>query len=698
MVDDNLLKLLAAQQQQLEAQQQQTANIQQQLELLTRLFIPAAPEAGAQNGGPNGQPQVVIQPQQAVLNSADQKAKNLADKMTTFKYDPDSGLTFEAYYKRYERIFTVETEGWTDAAKIDLLTQKLESADYNKFADGLLPKIVTGITLDEAVAELKRHFGYRETKFRMRYNCFKLEKGEKESFIDYSTRINKQGERFEVAKCSADDLKNLLFISGLKNKNEKRVLEKLLDKVDAQQKRLESAADDAARAAIKKLTLHDLVNEAERILSLKADEEEVLENTAGHSTEVFAVQKLRGNKKSSTSSNSKSPTAPRPCRFCGGSHWERDCDHVSKICETCKVVGHKVGFCTSAAEAAFKALVKARETKAKVSQVTTRKKNMRKYVTPTISGIPMKLQLDSGADISIISIENWKKLGEPTLAKCRNPESASGGQIPMRGSFTCHMALGQSEEFGTCYVTERPNINLLGNDWIEALGLYNAPLASVFQIKMGPDESALKKEAEKKFPTLFSSGLGLCTKAKVSLTLKQDAKPVFRKARNVPFGAEKEIDEEINRQIELGVFTPIAFSEFAAPIVVVRRKNGKVRICGDYSTGLNDALEPNKFPLPTIDQILANMAGKKIFSKIDLSDAYLQLEIEDEDKKKLTVNTHRGLFQVNRMQPGVKTASGVFQELMCKMLAGIDGVFAFMDDFVLGAGTEKNTKICCSKF
>lgn len=629
-----------------------------------------------------------------VLNSAVQKAKNLAETMVVFSYDPDSNQTFDAWYKRYEPIFTTDVADWTDAAKIRLLLQKFAQPDYQKFADAILPEMPTELTLAAAVKELKRIFGYRETKFALRHKCFNLKKEDSESFVNYSTRINKHGEKFDVKTCTADDFKVLLFVSGLKGPHDAQILEKLLSKVDTQHKEIELAAGNvAALEAIKKLTLHDLVNEAERLLSLKSDKQEVRDPPSSQTNEVFAVQRPHSGKKSSPSTQQTGRAPKSPCRFCGGSHWERDCDHVNKACETCKNVGHKSGFCSSAMEAAFKSLLKSREAKSKVNQVKSRLPSKRKYVTPFISGVAVKLQLDSGADVTIITEDNWKKLGQPSLVTCRNPDSASGDQIPMKGSFTCHMTLGKSEDFGTCYVTDRPNINLLGNDWIEALGLYNTPLASVFHIKMGPDENALKREAGDKFPSLFAEGLGLCTKSKVALTLKAASKPVFRKARNVPIGAEKDVEAEIKRQQEMGVFTPVAYSDFAAPIVVVRKSNGKIRICGDYSTGLNDSLEPNKFPLPTIDHIVANMAGKKIFSKIDLSDAFLQLELDDDAKKLLTVNTHRGLFQVNRMQPGVKTAPGAFQELMCKMLSGVDGAFAFIDDIILGAANEKEHKV-----
>lgn len=139
---------------------------------------------------------------------------------------------------------------------------------------------------------------------------------------------------------------------------------------------------------------------------------------------------------------------------------------------------------------------------------------------------------------------------------------------------------------------------------------------------MNPNKD-LTAEIKTKFPLLFSDGLGCCNKMKVSLTLKQGAKPVFRKQRSVPFATASVIEDELKRLQCLGVITPVEYSDFVAPIIAVKKNNGKTRICGDYFTGLNDILEPNKYPLPMPEQIFGKLAGKKIFSKIYLSDAFL---------------------------------------------------------------------------
>lgn len=675
------------------------------------VFLKLIAQISGQTTDENGDP--IAQPAPAI----DQQFRNLAEQMILFCYDPDSNLTFDSWYKRYESIFTIEIANWQPAAKIRLLLQKFAQADYQKFADSILPQSPTQLTFDEVVAKLKAMFGYRETKFSLRHKCFSLKKEDSEDFVQFAARINKHGEKFDVTQCTADDLKVLLFVSGLKSREDSLILEKLLAKIDAQHAKMEAAVDVAARALIPKLTLQDLVNEAQRIINLKQDKSTIAESSASSSKEIFAIQQRqrswsgrKSGENTHTPSNFRSsrPGSPRfnssssppGCRFCAGAHWERDCNYKDKKCRTCGVTGHKAGSCVTAAEAMQRRNRFSRNhrrnsdpggTAATVNQVSNGPKASpaeRKFVQTSINGAKIRLQVDTASDLTIISKSSWEKLGKPHLTTVSTqPGSASGHPVNIWGFFECQMALNGRVSTGTCSVSSR--LDLLGIDWITKLGLWDVPLSSICNAINVQQSSGLAKEAEKKFPQLFSPGLGRCTKTKVSLTLKKDAPKVFRKARPVPFAAASAIEDEIMRQQHLGVFTPVQYADFAAPIVAVKKKNGQIRLCGDYSTGLNNALEPNQFPLPTADQIFATLAGKKIFTVIDLSDAFLQMELDDDAKRLLTVNTHVGLFQVNRMQPGVKTAPGMFQELMTKMLSNLGGnVMAFIDDIILGAPTE----------
>ena len=77
------------------------------------------------------------------------------------------------------------------------------------------------------------------------------------------------------------------------------------------------------------------------------------------------------------------------------------------------------------------------------------------------------------------------------------------------------------------------------------------------------------------------------------------------------------------------------YGEWASPTVYVEKKN--IRACVDFSTGLNDCLETYNYPLPSLQNRFAKLSGRKIFSKLDLSDAYLQILIDEKCAKYLNL-------------------------------------------------------------
>ena len=121
------------------------------------------------------------------------------------------------------------------------------------------------------------------------------------------------------------------------------------------------------------------------------------------------------------------------------------------------------------------------------------------------------------------------------------------------------------------------------------------------------------KDLKIKFPQVFSEGLGICKRTEAKFEVKENAKPIFKRKRNVPFGALEQIDKELERLENLGVISRIEFSEWASPVVYVKKKNNKIRMCADFSTGQNDCLRDHTYPLPSPEDIFASLNGGKIF-------------------------------------------------------------------------------------
>ena len=98
------------------------------------------------------------------------------------------------------------------------------------------------------------------------------------------------------------------------------------------------------------------------------------------------------------------------------------------------------------------------------------------------------------------------------------------------------------------------------------------------------------------------------------------------------------------------------------PIVPVPKKDGTVRVCGDYKVTVNPSLDVDQYPLPKPEDLFATLANGKSFSKLDLSQAYQQMVLEEEKSAEcLTVNTHLGLYQLTRLPFGVASAPAMFQ-------------------------------------
>ncbi|VDL85885.1 unnamed protein product [Schistocephalus solidus] len=117
----------------------------------------------------------------------------------------------------------------------------------------------------------------------------------------------------------------------------------------------------------------------------------------------------------------------------------------------------------------------------------------------------------------------------------------------------------------------------------------------------------------------------------------------------------------------------INYSAWAAPIVAVKKATCKVQSCADFSTGLNAALDKHQFPLPVPEDRFAKLNGENFYANLDLSDAYLQLEVAEESREILTIKTHCGLFQFTRLPFGVKPTPAIFQQTVDTMLTGNEG-------------------------
>lgn len=129
---------------------------------------------------------------------------------------------------------------------------------------------------------------------------------------------------------------------------------------------------------------------------------------------------------------------------------------------------------------------------------------------------------------------------------------------------------------------------------------------------------------------------------------------------------------------------------WVSPIVVFPKPNNpdKIRLCVDMRMP-NQAIQREHHPQPVIDDLITDLNGAKYFSKLDLSSAYHQLELDEESRYITTFTTHKGLYRYKRLNLGTNSASEIFQNALDNVLNGIQGCRNISDDIIIFGKTEE---------
>ncbi|VDP13105.1 unnamed protein product [Soboliphyme baturini] len=284
-------------------------------------------------------------------------------------------------------------------------------------------------------------------------------------------------------------------------------------------------------------------------------------------------------------------------------YYVSDCPFKEHTCSLRKEIGHKEGLCSVMSQTPF---IYSRTQKVRrfYALASADFKRSRRYLPFFISNRPVELLVDTGSDIISICSSTRKMIGSPRLSQTR-PISAVhfiGNPVPLQGKLKCTYRFNSKPLSDICY----GNGNLLGAEWIEKLGPFDQPFNKL------QDEPAARKSravsflnafnaeqfARSRFPSIYSNELGCCKRFKAILRLHPEAQPIFRPKRPVPHAAMPAEEAEPDRREKLDVISKVNYTDSAVPIVAVKKLNGFIRICADFSAGLNAALEMHQYSLP----------------------------------------------------------------------------------------------------
>ena len=182
------------------------------------------------------------------------------------------------------------------------------------------------------------------------------------------------------------------------------------------------------------------------------------------------------------------------------------------------------------------------------------------------------------------------------------------------------------------------------------------------------------------------------------------AKPIKCTPYRTSFKERQHLSQLVEEMKTNGLVTD-STSPWAAPVVLVKKKDGSFRFCCDWRK-LNAITKKDSMPLPRLDDTLDRLANAAYFTKLDFTCGYHQIELDDESKEKSAFTTPDGLFQFNVMGMGMCNAPATFQRLMYTMLGGLmwtscmaylDDIVIFSKDFATHVSDVKNVLIAIRK-
>ncbi|XP_071848847.1 uncharacterized protein [Apostichopus japonicus] len=334
---------------------------------------------------------------------------------------------------------------------------------------------------------------------------------------------------------------------------------------------------------------------------------------------------IRANK---NSPNSKFSNKPRPnrnqqtrggrpntkCRNCGGVYPHTgECPAKGKDCYKCGKANHYAKYCRSKpSDNRVKQI--SEEASDYVFAANAPKLESLPSCQVEIAGARISMGIDSQASVNVLDKLAFQKLTNESGAPddCLKPCASS------LFAYNSHTPLPTLREIRENVTTEKGKTVETRFCAVDGFGGNLLCYQTSIDLGLLYIANSIESDMFSRYPELFN-GIGKINTETIKLHINTNVEPKTQKLRTIPFHVRKDVDEEIQRLLDEDDIERVQGpTPLVSPIVTPPKKNGGVRICVDMREA-NKAIERERFPMPTVDELISALNGATVFSTLDLS-------------------------------------------------------------------------------
>ena len=294
--------------------------------------------------------------------------------------------------------------------------------------------------------------------------------------------------------------------------------------------------------------------------------------------------------------------------------------------------------------------------------------------------------IDSGATCNLMGVNQLVQLEENgltvSLQPCRQALFAYGGKepLPLAGKFTVPTTVNGVTLDTTFVVIQGEGEILLGRKSSEAFGVLTLPTAENIVYSTHED---VKAAVQRKFPEVFT-GIGTLRDYEAKIHVDPAVTPVAQKPRRVPFALRDKVRAHIDDLLEKDIIERVdGPSSWVSPVVIAPKPGSdNIRLCVDMRQA-NTAILRERYPIPTVDEILEQLNGSTVFTKMDLKWGFHQILLEEASRDITTFAVDDGLYRYKRLMFGISCAPELYQHIIRQVLSECKGALNIADDLIV---------------